>query len=817
MNARRVSLILVPLFFFSGISALLYQIVWLKYLGFIFGNTVHAAATLIAVFLAGLGIGAYIFSKIARTRPPLFVYAVVEAVIGAIAAFSPNAFRLLDQLYVASYQSFLDAPAALTVARVACAALFLLPPTILMGGTLPLLVRAFALDEASDRRAVAILYASNTFGATAGVALAGFVTIPKLGFVTTIFVGVLINYTLALISVLIAMAQRKGGSVSSAPAAVSDADERVAPQSRVAKFILFASLLMGLTSIADEVFWSRILVLHLGSSVYAYSLMLFAFLLGLAAGSAVVDRLLRRYEAARLLGIVEIALGVVLALQIHYFVYFADSLEFFARLFGVGSYAATLFTLLAATLAAIFLPTALMGASFPLAAHLHRSASGKSASDSVGSVYLFNTIGSILGSFVAGFVLIRLIGSQNGLLLMAAMNLALGMWILSFSGRRALALKLGIPAFLVLAASGLTAGRDQVLLSAGLFTDRKSDVLLFREDVTATVTVRRFSNDYYSLELNGVNVAGTSPDLIGTQKLQGHLPLFVHPNPKSVLHIGFGSGGTAYAVSTHPVEKITVAEISPEVLETSDRFLRHVNHGVLSEPRVEVRINDGRNHVLAAPEKYDVILSDSIHPRYAGNGSLYTKDYFELCRQRLNPNGVVSMWLPIYSLTPRNFLMIMRAFHDVFPNSMIWYVPNAPNSFLIVIGRMEAGPLPLDRIASKITPVVAKELAEIDIDHVYDLLSALLVDGAGIAALTRNVEPHIDDLPAVEYESGRIVHREYTWYLTFAMLTRNVTPLTRAIAGGDPDGFRYAEAKRRERAQQHLQYLERQLGIKRRP
>jgi len=161
--------------------------------------------------------------------------------------------------------------------------------------------------------------------------------------------------------------------------------------------------------------------------------------------------------------------------------------------------------------------------------------------------------------------------------------------------------------------------------------------------VTATVTLRQIRPDYLSLELNGVNVAGTSKELIGTQKLQGHIPLLIHANPKRVLHIGFGSGGTAWAVSRHPVESITIAEISPEVLEISNARLGVVNHGVLRDPRVHAEINDGRNFVLATPEKFDVILSDSIHPRYAGNGSLYTRDYFELCKRRLNPGGVISI------------------------------------------------------------------------------------------------------------------------------------------------------------------------------
>ena len=270
---------------------------------------------------------------------------------------------------------------------------------------------------------------------------------------------------------------------------------------------------------------------------------------------------------------------------------------------------------------------------------------------------------------LAGFVLIRLVGSQDGLFLMACINLALGAWFL----RKNIAVAVSL---VVVAAAFALAKPNQVILSAGLFTARHEPILLFREDVSATVTLRDLGAGFLSLELNGVNVAGTSRDLIGTQKLQGHIPLLLHRNPKRVLHIGFGSGGTAWAVSRHPVENITIAEISPEVLEVSNARLGMVNHGVLRDPRVHLEINDGRNFILGTREKFDVILSDSIHPRYAGNGSLYTRDYFELCRQRLNPGGVISMWLPMYSLTTRNYLQIVRAFRDVFPNTTIWSVPN---------------------------------------------------------------------------------------------------------------------------------------------
>lgn len=788
--------ILIPLFFASGVSALLYQIVWLKYLGFVFGNTVYAAATLIAVYLAGLGIGAFFFGRERWPRRPLLAYALVEAMIGTFAAFSPNAFGWIDHAYIASFQQWLDAPVMLALARIVAAAVVLLPPTILMGGTLPLLVRAFREEDASGH-AVAVLYAANTFGATAGVALAGFLSIPAIGLLATIFIGVVVNFLLAACAALIAFRTK--------PDVAVEQNDSIVRTTASAPLLLAAAMLLGLTSIADEVFWSRILVLHLGSSVYAYSLMLFSFLIGIAIGSAVINRFIGRTDAARLLGFIELAVAVTLALQVHYFTHFSDVLELFARTFGSATYTATLFTFLAAVLSALVIPTALMGATFPLVVALYARRTGAAESRAVGLVYLWNTVGSIVGSLGAGFLLIRAIGSQNGLFAMAVINLVIGVAFL-LRDRKSLSWIGATAAVVVL--SFVLAKPSQVILSAGLFTDQNAKILVFREDTTATVTLREYSKDVLSLELNGVNVAGTSPDLIGTQKLQGHLPLLMHPNPKSVLHIGFGSGGTAYAVSRHDVSKITIAEISPEVLQTSGRYLRQVNHDVLDDPRVHARIADGRNYVLAAPEKFDVILSDSIHPRYAGNGSLYTKDYFELCRKKLNPNGIVSMWLPIYSLTPRNYLMIVRAFRDVFPNTTIWYVPNSPNAYTIVIGRMEQGPLPFDAMERRVTPAIAQELAEIDIHSMYDLSSALLLDPEATAAITSTVEPHIDDLPAVEYESGRIIDREGSWLQNFVMLTRAVSPLARAFSGvGDPNHLAYAQQVRDTRAKQHTEWL----------
>ncbi len=789
MKGRRV---LLTVFFASGISALLYQIVWLKYLGLIFGNTVYAAATLIAIFLGGLGIGAFVFSRSFRTRPALLVYAATEALVGLIGAFSPNGFELLNRGYVAAFPAVHQSIFLMTLTRGALAAAFLLPPTILMGGTLPLLVRWFTGEQEGSGTAISALYAVNTLGATAGVALAGFVLIPRAGLLSTIFTAVVLNFTLAVVAVF--LTRQPANPATWQPGNLIARTSRINPT-----LVLIASLLMGLAAIADEVFWSRILVLHLGSSVYAYSLMLFSFLIGIGIGSAVIERYVARIDVAKVLGAIELTLAAVLALQIHLFSHFADLLVAAVRPWIAIGVASPFPALLTATLVALLVPTALMGAAFPLTVRLYEICATESETRSLGNVYLVNTVGSITGSLLAGFILIRLVGSQNGLFLMACVNLAIGAYFLP---------KPTIAAAVVVAAAFLFAKPNQVILSAGLFTDEHAPILLFREDVTATVTLRKLGPDYLSLELNGVNVAGTSGELMGTQKLQGHIPLLLHPNPQRVLHIGFGSGGTAWAGSRHPVSNITIAEISPEVLQVSGSRLTAVNHGVLRDPRVHVEINDGRNFILGTRDKFDVILSDSIHPRYAGNGSLYTRDYFEICRRHLTGAGVMSMWLPMYSLTPRNYLEIVRAFRDVFPNTTIWSVPNTPNSFTIVIGRLEEGPLPLDRVARNWTPPVAQDLAGIGMYKPEDLLTALMLGPAEVEKITRNVPPHTDDLPTVEYESGRVIDRDLVWYQTFNLLAHSMTPLRNAFRGADPAILDAAQRKRDWITFVHLKFIE---------
>ncbi len=760
------------LFFASGFASLADEIVWFKLLDLTFGVTTLATATLLAVFMAGLGLGsAWTAKRTARLRRPLFAYGVVEAGIGFFALATPLLFSAIDAAYVAGYRTAGGAPAPLFLLRFVLSAAALLPPTALMGATYPLLSRRMETDGSGS--ASGLLYAVNTAGAVAGTALCGFWAIRRIGVHATLIGSACVSLLVAVVAVL---------SSRELPA-VPPKTESGGPNRRTGTAALAAAALIGAVALAAEVLWTRVLVLHLGSSVYSFSLMLAIQLAGLVVGSAWASR--RKGDPRAALYASALILSVTLLAQAFAFRGFEDALLFAGlRIVRARSFSDLLLTRLLVTSAYLLPPTIASGAIFGFLLRTWGGAAADEAPRRAGRLYAANTFGGIAGALGAGIVAIPAIGTQNTLFAAAAVAAAVA---LLAAPRRRLpwAAVAGCVAAIVFARPGA------MLLSAGVLSDvPRRDLLYWSEGLTGTIAVKRIEKPrpWRSLELNGVNVAGTSPDLLLTQKLQAHLPLSLADHPRRVVHIGFGSGGTAWSASRHAVDEIRIVEISPEVLRTSDRFFRDVNHGVLADPRVKTVINDGRNFLLASPERFDAILSDSIHPRYAGNGSLYTEEYFRLCARRLRSGGVVSMWLPMYSLRPQDYRGIVRAFRDVFPNVSIWYPHAVANSFTIVV----ATPAPVVDLASfaaRLTPEIRADLAQVGEDDPAELLSNLILAPRDVGLWVAATPPHVDDVPTVEYESGRVIGAERTWYETLADLASHRSPIEAFVTGlapGDP-------------------------------
>ena len=741
------------LFVVSGMVALAYEVVWVRALGLVVGNSLWATTAVVAAYMGGMAIGNAAVARWApRIRRHLRLYAAAEAVAALVALATVPALHLLGGVAARLGPEPLAGWGVPLAGRFALAWLFLALPTIAMGATLPLLVERVGHDEALGRR-VARLYAANTLGAVAGVLVTAFVALPALGEKATLAAAA----TLGLLVTAVAWPAERWLPPARPAAAPAAAAGRTAAR----HWLLFPAL-FGFVALAAELVWTRILLLHLGSRVYAFAVILAVYLAGIALGASLARRLPGRPGTA--LAACQVVLAVAIAAQVPAFAVLGEVLGWLAAVLHPVGFAGLWLTLGVGVALPLLVPTLAFGASFPLAVAVYpREATAAVRTGAVGAA---NTLGGIVGAVAGPLVLVPLVGSQNALLLLALATAGSG--ALLAPGPR-LRLAAGAAAAIV-AMTAVLAPRGMVLRGAAVVSD--GTVISLSESASATVAVKRVTDargSWDSLELNGVNVAGTSPELRAIQRLQGHLPLLLHPHPEKVLHIGFGSGGTAWAVARHPVRDIVVAEISPEVLATSTAVFGEVNHNVLADPRVRVVLNDGRNVLLASPEQFDVILSDSIHPVYAGNSTLYTREYFASCRAHLRPGGVVSMWLPMYSLSEDSYLGIMRAFVEVFPNACIWYDPIVLNEFTVVTGSTAQGPVRL-RWEALAEPALAETLAEAGVRLPRDLAEMLLLGPAEVAFITREVLPHVDDFPEVEYRSGRVLDRDGSWLANLRLL-----------------------------------------------
>jgi spermidine synthase len=742
--------LLSALFFLSGLVALAYEVVWVRALGLVVGNSLWAAVAVVAAYMGGMAAGSALVARfVGRLRRHLRLYGVAEAVAALVALATAPTLAVLQRVAARLGPEPLGDWGVPLAARFCLAWAFLALPTVAMGATLPLLVARVGQEKALAWR-VGRLYAANTFGAVAGVVLAGFVVLPALGERGTLAAFAILGLLVAGAAWLIE---------PHVPAAATSL--AAAPLAGRRRWLLFPGL-FGFVALACELVWTRVLLLHLGSRVYAFALILAVYLAGIAIGAA----LARPMASAprRALAALQVSLGVLLALQIPLLARLGELLVWVAVRVRLASFGELQLALALVVAAAILLPTLAFGASFPLAVAAYPSPAPEASR--TGVVAAANTAGAIAGTILGPLVLVPLVGSQT---------LIMGLGVVSAMAGVALAPSrrlrvMGAAVVVAVIAEAALVPRGTVLRGAAAV--REGVVEELRESQSATVVVRRLTDargDWRSLELNGVNVAGTSPELWAIQRLQGHLPLLLHDRPEKVLHIGFGSGGTAWAVAQHGVREIAIAEISPEVLAVSDKVFGDVNHGVLRDPRVKIILNDGRNVLLATRERFDVILSDSIHPVYAGNSTLYTREYFELCRRHLRPGGVISMWLPLYSLTEGSYLAIVRAFWEVFPSACIWYDPIVLNEFTVVTGSCEPGPVRL-RWRSLADPRLTATLAEAGVRRPADLAAMLLLGPREVATLVTDVPPHVDDFPEVEYGSGRLLNRDGSWLANLRLL-----------------------------------------------
>lgn len=761
------------LFFASGLAALLYEVVWLRLLGLSFGNTVHAVTTVLAAYMGGLALGSVLAGRRAdRVRRPLRAFALLEVGIGIYCLATPLLFRGLDAVHLSVVRALQPGPAVGGTLRFLLAAAILLPPTALMGATLPLLGRAVAERRALAASRIGTLYALNTCGAVAGTVLSGFVLLPVLGLRSTVALGALLDVLVAAVALLVERTVRSFPAASGAPPGEDGGageDAAPLPPGSVATVLLGVGA-AGAASMAYEVAWTRALALTVGSSTYAFTAMLATFLVGLAAGAFAAARVLAR-RAGRLpaLGWIQISVSLLVVVLLPAFGRLPELLLAVLRHTGV-SHGAALGAQFGLSFALMIGPTLLVGATFPLAVGAVASSLGRIGRD-VGVVYGANTLGTIVGSLLAGFLLVPTLGIQATVVAAAAVNLAVGLAVLAVAPQGAPArwrlAAAALVAFIAVVAARprwdaleVTAGvpvyaADLVKDRVGGFRDRLRlrELLFYEEGLSTTVAVIR-SPTAVMLSVNGKIDASNTRDM-GTQLLLGHLGAVVHPAARRALVVGLASGITAGALAQHPLEAIDVAEIEPAMRE-AQRFFARENRNVLADPRVRVLYGDGRHILAVAPRPYDLIVSEPSNPWISGVANLFTREFYELARSRLAPGGVMVQWLQTYSIFGRDMQMVVRTFSEVFPQVSVWA---GTLGDVLLVGTSVPVTLDLDAIRARLA---ASPGAREDFERYgwrdEGLVFRFLLSDEDARRYAQGAPLNTDDLPLLEFSAPRALY-----------------------------------------------------------
>ncbi len=663
--------LLLLLFFGSGVCALVYQVMWLRLLALVFGVTVYAASTVLAGFMAGLGVGSFVAGRLAtRITRPLAAFGIAEALVGITAFVSPVVLDALTGVWVSIHPSLPDSLALITIIRFVVAFIVLIVPTSLMGATLPLVIKSAVAREDRIGGRIGLLYAINTTGAIVGALVAGFYLISEVGVHLSFRMAAMGNLAIGIIAFAAAYAMPAQVASKSNPPNQPNQPDQPSPRQR--QVVLWTFFISGVMSLALEIIWFRMLVVFLRPTAYAFTIMLACVLAGIALGSALAAPVLRmRGRWLPVLAVVQGLIGITAVLSFNVLAHTQAAINvatpWFAAL-GLNTYLAPL---VASSLAAMLPTTLLLGLAFPIGLSLW---AGDDTSDEtsrrVGAFYSLNVFGAILGSVLAGFVLLPAIGSRSSLIVVSALatssSLALA-WSQRATRPSFTYAVMGLAPVLF----GLGAMWAVEPFDVAFARFHRNEKLVWRQEgVQTTVAVhdRGGNPPMRIMFLDGNHQANNSPGTAFIHHRIGALPVMLHPAPTTALVIGLGGGATPGAVARYNVD-VDVVELSAAVVAGS-AFFKDINFDLLSRPNVHLRVDDGRNFMMMGHKKYDVITADIILPRHAGAGALYSKEYYELVRHSLAEGGLAMQWNGADSMT--EYKLLLRTFVSVFPYTTLW-------------------------------------------------------------------------------------------------------------------------------------------------
>lgn len=759
-------------FFVSGAAGLLYEVVWSKEFSLLLGNTLHAISTVVAAFLCGLAIGAWwLGGVLTRRGSGPRTYALLELGIAAIGLASVPVIRAIDPVVGALADGLGVGTAGFALARFAIVFVLLLPPTALMGATLPVLVDHF--EHALVGPALAWLYAINTVGAVAGSWLGGFVLVPSIGLLRSTWMAALFNVTAGVLA-LVFGARRvpaPGPAADAAPAADAPVPpDAVLPQAARDTMAL-ALAVSGFAALAFQIAWVRLFGLLLGSSVYSFAGVLGVYLAGLAIGSALVSRLFARLGSLAGFALLEALLACTAAASTWWFGRLPQA--FFGMASRAGADWGGLFlSELLLVAAVILVPCVVLGAVFPLGTRLVSTGDGGRA---VGRAYAVNTLGTIAGSIAAGYWLIPGLGVQGTHVAALALSALVALLVLAAAQQsRRLVPAFAVATLALLAVAGLLALRAPAwnprLMSAGAFRPAarryienvtggardarvreamaRETVLLYREGLNGSVLVSRDTVSNSTVLRIGGKVDASENDML-TQVLSGLVPAALADSGARTLVIGQGSGLTLGAALAAGAGRTDLAELETAVIEGS-RFFQRPGHDPLDDPRVRVIVEDGRTVLARGHEPYQLIVSEPSNPWLAGVNNLFTRDFYQLVRRRLAPGGVFAQWIQLYEISPETFASILGAFLSEFPHGSAWIASGRADLVLVACDTPRS--LSLARLRSAPVDDMLKRAKLLGPEAVAAFWVGPL---DSLKSLALPTALNTDDRPVVEYRAPR--------------------------------------------------------------
>jgi spermidine synthase len=759
------------LFLLSGITGLVYEVLWAKYLSLLLGNTAQAHTIVLATFLGGLALGNAVFGPQAdKVSNHLRMYGWLELGIGLLALLSPMSLDVLSDVYIAIASQHILPPVLALGLRLALCVGVLLLPAMLMGGTLPMLSRFVTHSLSQLEASVSWFYFLNSAGAVLGAILAGFLLIPTLGLDFSTSLAAAVNMAIGGISLVLAVrVVQKGQAV----AVEQTPQEDDATGMLWRPFIIYGAVfLSGFVALAYEIAWIRLLALVLGSSTYSFSLMLAAFIAGIALGSYLISRrILPHIDSSVLFGLAELGIGVSIVVTLPLY----ERMPYvFLRLSGILNRTPETFYLYETgkfvfCFLLMLLPTTFLGMTLPLASRIVTQ-SVTQMGRNVGLVFSLNTLGNVLGAVLAGLWLLPLLGMKTLIESGVVVNLLVGASVLWtahgwLSWRRAWVMGAGL-AGLFLVMLSLPAW-DKLMLTSGQFRTRQlathhsyddyrqsihnQSLLFYKDDRDTTVTVVKGKEDELFLKVNGKTDASSRGDL-PTQLLLAHIPLLLKPDAGQVLVVGLGSGITAGSALRYPLQRLDLVEISAGVVEAAKFFADH-NYNALEDACLHLHLEDAKTFLRLSPGLYDVIISEPSNPWIIGIGSLFSVEFYREARQHLSAGGILAQWFHTYEMDNDSLRLILRTFGSVFEHVTLWKTLAGD---VLILGSSSPMDMNFSRVAERFNlDQVREDLQRIKITSLSTLLSLQIASDTTVRKIAGRGRLNEDHFPVLEYEAPK--------------------------------------------------------------